>query len=380
MKVTDLPNIEFVDANKEVVEAKLLALYTATTGRSLSRADPIRLFILVIANAVILLLNAINESAKQNLLAYATGTNLDHIGIALGVERLPSSKAVTTMEIQLSAVRDGNVIIPIGTRFTAGDNVVFSTVENTLVPAGKTSVTVKAECETFGEVGNGYQIGVIKTLVDPLPFVASVRNTTVTEGGANIESDDHFRERIHEAPESFSCAGSEGAYQFHVKKASPLIESVTVVSPGDGKVQIYPILQGGKLPDEELKSKILESVGHKYVRPLTDKVSVETPLFKDYNVNMTYYISKEDASRAVTIQRDVELAVNEYITWQTSTVGRDINPSELIHRVMKAGAKRVEVTTPTFTKLKNGVEADGYKVELARLGTKTVNYGGYENE
>ena len=64
MKVTDLPNIEFVDANKEVVEAKLLALYTATTGRSLSRADPIRLFILVIANAVILLLNAINESAK----------------------------------------------------------------------------------------------------------------------------------------------------------------------------------------------------------------------------------------------------------------------------------------------------------------------------
>ena len=124
----------------------------------------------------------------------------------------------------------------------------------------------------------------------------------------------------------------------------------------------------------------MESVSHKYVRPLTDKVSVETPLFKDYNVNMTYYIAKTDASRAVTIQRDVELAVNDYIIWQTSTVGRDINPSELIHRVMKAGAKRVEVTTPTFTKLKNGVEADGYKVELARLGTKTVNYGGYEDE
>lgn len=284
------------------------------------------------------------------------------------------------MEIQLSAVRDGNVIIPIGTRFTAGDNVVFSTVENTLVPAGKTSVTVKAECESFGEVGNGYQIGAIKILVDPLPFVASVRNTTVTEGGANVEADDHFRERIHEAPESFSCAGSEGAYQFHVKKTSPLIESVTVVSPGEGKVQLYPILQGGKLPDEELKRKILESVSHKYVRPLTDKVSVETPIFKDYNVNMTYYIAKDDASRAVTIQRDVELAVNAYITWQTSTVGRDINPSELIHRVMKAGAKRVEVIAPTFTKLKNGVEADGYKVELARLGTKTVNYGGYEDE
>lgn len=380
MKVKDLPDIDFVNADKEEVESTLLRMYTTITGRTLGRADPIRLFILVIANAVVLLLNAINETGKQNLLAYAKGNNLDHIGIALGVERLDSSKARTTMEVKLSAVRSGNIRIPAGTRFTAGDNIMFATTEDTLIPSGKTSVNVVAECLSFGIVGNGYAIGSVKNLVDPLPFVDTVRNVTISEGGADREDDDHFRERIHEAPESFSCAGSIGAYEYHVKKTSPLIENVTVISPGEGKVYLYPVLQGGTLPDEEMKTKILANVTNRYVRPLTDKVSVEIPVIKNYDLDVTYYIASEDKDRAVTIQRDVDLAINAYLEWQKSAVGRDINPSELIRRVMQAGAKRVDVKSPTYVKLKNGNEVDNYVVEIANHNRKAVKYGGFEDE
>lgn len=48
-------------------------VYTAVTGRTLAKADPVRLFILVIASVVIMLLNKINYTGKQNLLKYAKG-------------------------------------------------------------------------------------------------------------------------------------------------------------------------------------------------------------------------------------------------------------------------------------------------------------------
>ena len=71
-------------------------------------------------------------------------------------------------------------------------------------------------------------------------------------------------------------------------------------------------------------------------------------------------------------------AVNSYIKWQTAKIGRDINPSKLIQMMVEAGAKRVVVTSPAFTQLSDG--GDNSTPELAKLGTKTVTNGGYEDE
>ena len=61
-----------------------------------------------------LLLNKINETGKQNLLRYATGDNLDHLGALVGVERIPAKAAVTTMRIRLLlSCRQQQSILPV---------------------------------------------------------------------------------------------------------------------------------------------------------------------------------------------------------------------------------------------------------------------------
>lgn len=73
----------------------------------------------------------------------------------------------------------------------------------------------------------------------------------------------------------------------------------------------------------------------------------------------------------VTIVKEIDLAVAEYIRWQTERMGRDINPSYLIALLMKTGIKRAEVRSPAFTV----IEKD--EVPVLR-DTNTVN-GGIED-
>lgn len=376
----NLPEINFVTADKEVVENEIFALYTTITGRKLAPADPIRLFLLAITNIVILLLNRINDTGKQNLLAYARGANLDHIGIALGVERLQATGAVTTMKLTASMARPEGIAIPKGTRFTSGDGAFFALTEPYYLSANETSILVKAVCTEASVKGNGYPIGSITTLVDPIPYIASVTNTTISEGGADVETDDAFRERIREAPESFSCAGAEGAYEFFTKKASALISSVKVVSPKPGDVVVYPGLVSGEIAKAEILTLVETALTDKKVRPLTDNVSVKAPIAKNYSINLQYYIDSDNAYYADTIKARVDEAVTDYTKWQSGKVGRDIIPSELIRRIMEAGAKRVTVNSPIFTVVKDGRKEDGYQVELAQCTGKTIIYGGVEHE
>lgn len=79
-KLDNLADIVFVDADADEVESYVIGRYEAITGRTLAKGDPVRLFLLTIAALIVLLLNKINETGKQNLLRYATGDNLDHLG------------------------------------------------------------------------------------------------------------------------------------------------------------------------------------------------------------------------------------------------------------------------------------------------------------
>lgn len=370
-KLDNLADIVFVDADADEVESYVIGRYEAITGRTLAKGDPVRLFLLTITALIVLLLNKINETGKQNLLRYATGDNLDHLGALVGVERIPAKAAVTTMRVKLSAQLQTATIIPSGTRFTAGDNVFFALDAPLVIEAGTTIADGSATCLTKGELGNGYVVGQLKTLVDPVPYVDSVVNVTVSEGGAEIQSDDSYREDIRLAPENFSTAGPEGAYIYHAKRASSKITDVTVWSPEAGKVEVRPLLAGGKLPGEEMLQQVKATLNDKTVRPLTDNISVLAPEKVSYNINLTYYIASDNKTQATAIQNAVNAAVDDYVLWQKSKLGRDINPSELIVRVMAAGAKRVAVTAPAFTATTD--------TQVAVCSTKSVTLGGIED-
>ena len=73
-----------------------------------------------------------------------------------------------------------------------------------------------------------------------------------------------------------------------------------------------------------------------------------------------------------TIQSEVAKAVDDFVTWQQSKIGRDINSSELIKRVTTAGAKRVEIKSPVFQKIGG--------TSIAYCTSKNVTYGGVEDD
>lgn len=231
---------------------------------------------------------------------------------------------------------------------------------------------VAAICTEPGDAGNHLAIASLTKLVDPLPYVDSVQNATVTAGGADKESDESYRERIHEAPESFSDAGSYGAYAFFAKSANPDIADVFITSPSPGEVKIVPLMTGGEIPEEEVLKDVLEACNDKTVRPLTDQVSVQAPTVKNYDIRVTYYIGEDSESFSATIQQAVTEAINQYVEWQKEKLGRDINPSQLMKNIIEAGAKRAEITEPVFTKVEN--------TEVAVADQISVAMGGIESE
>ena len=187
-------DINFVETDTNTIKQNIIAGYEELTGISLSRAHPVRLFLEALASIIIWLLNQINFSAKMNMLAYATGDYLDHIGLLVGCNRLEASKATTTIKVTLSATRDSVVTVPAGTRVSSEDNVVFAIDTDLNIPAGQTAATVSASCEGVGEVGNGYIAGEISKIIDNVGYVASMVNITTTEGGADEEDDESYRE------------------------------------------------------------------------------------------------------------------------------------------------------------------------------------------
>lgn len=372
MGLKNLENLKFVDANPEEMETRILEIVEGLLERKLARADPLRLFLLGLEAAMIQQHLLFNWMAKMNLLAYARGGYLDHIGVLVGTERLPASPATVTMRLTLSATREQVVIIPKGARFTAGDNIYFALSENAIIPAGELSVMASATCTESGVQGNGYLPREINKIVDPVPFWAAAENITKSEGGADTEDDESYRERIHEAPEKFSTAGPSLAYAYHAKSASALIADVYAHTPAPGEVDVYVLLRGGAVPGEEIISLVSAKLNDASIRPLTDKVTVKAPAPVTYNVDAVYYIDRRDATEAAAIQKRAESAVQDFILWQKEHLGRDINPTELYYRLREAGVKRAEIKLPVFTKTE--------KNQVAVADQIKVTFGGLEDE
>lgn len=372
MKLSELTTINFATADEQELESAAVALVEELLERKLERADPLRIFLKSLIAIIIQQRLLIDQTAKQNLLAYAEGDYLEHLGALVGCERLPASSAVTTVAVTLSTVREVSTTIRQGTRITADDTVYFALDEDVIILAGEISATAKATCTVTGEVGNGYAAGEINRVVDPQAFLQSIVNITTSEGGADVEADDAYRERIHEAPEAYSCAGSEGAYIYHTKSVNQLIVDVAVDSDVPGNVQVYPLMKGGELPGEEILSAVYDYLNDKTVRPLTDNLFVVAPTVAEFALDVTYYVARSDAIAAAAIDEAAQQAVADYVEWQRAKLGRDINPTEIIYRLKNAGVKRVEIRSPVFTATD--------KFTVAHATTINAVFGGLEDD
>ena len=367
-----MSEISFADLDPASVEAAVLTGYERIAETTLYPGDPVRLFLESLAYVLAIQNHVIDLAGRQNLLAYAQGEHLDFIGMMVGTPRLGHGYATCTQRFELEGVGFG-VEIPAGTKVTTADGKrVFQVLAPAVAPAGAAHIDLTVTAEQPGADANGLVPGQINRLIKPLPYVKSTSNITATALGADVESDDHYRARIQEAPEAFTCAGPTGAYRALAKAVHQDIAEVAVWSPKPGSVDVRPVMQGGELPSDEILEALRRKLSAEDVRPLTDTVTVAAPDLVGYEIDVEWTLSRRNEALASSTRAAVDAAVEKYRLWQRGKPGRDILPTKLISLMEQAGARRVVVRSPAYTVL-----ADR---QLARETSVAVKYAGLEDD
>lgn len=237
--------MDFIETDAKKIYDEIITSLEAKVGESLYPGDERRLFGNAIAAVFIALFNQMNDASKQKMLRYARGDVLDALGERVGVVRNAASPAGTTLRFSVDAAFAQNIVIPEGTRATSDSTRFFATTENAVITAGELYVDVPAQSVGGGVDYNDIAVGAINVIVDPVPYVDAVSNTTVTDGGTNTEDDDSLRERIRTAPSTLSTAGPIKSYEYWAKTADPSIADVVVSSEQTTLTRTLPVT-GGK--------------------------------------------------------------------------------------------------------------------------------------
>lgn len=361
---------EAIDSDAWEIKRDMIDKFQELSGRSLTEASPETLIFSTVAYQLALLEEKYNDDIKQNYLRFARDERLDLKGEFYGNrgKRLIEQPAVATFRFYISSIQTTDSVIPKGSRIRYNE-LYFETDEEYKITKGNLSVDGKATCNTLGIIGNGIPVGQIKDMVDIFPNYAKVENITESNSGTNKEADESYRERIREIPESFTTAGSSGAYAFWTKTASTNIIDVKVHSPSATNVDIYIWTDIGAV-SQELKEKVKAVLNEENVRPLTDNVNIKEPNKINYSIDFDYYIDKDNETLVNVIKSNVDKTVQEYVEWQKEKIGKDINPDELIKRLKIAGVKRVVLRNPVFQKLNFNQVAINNRI--------TSNYQGVE--
>lgn len=222
--------MDFIETDAKKIYDEIITSVEKKVGESLYPGDERRLFSNVIAAIFIAMFNQMNDASKQKMLRYARGDVLDALGERVGVTRRAASPAETTLRFSVDAAFAQNIIIPEGTRATSDSTRFFATTENAVITAGELYADVPAQSVGGGVDYNDIAVGAINVIVDPVPYVDAVSNTTVTDGGTNTEDDDSLRDRIRTAPSTLSTAGPIKSYEYWAKTADPSIADVVVSS------------------------------------------------------------------------------------------------------------------------------------------------------
>lgn len=362
---------QFLNTDPEAIKAAVKADYEQMTGRTLYPGQVEQLLINAFAYREYLLRSQINDAARMNLVEFSRAPFLDHLGLLVGVRRLTASAAVCTLKFTFTPGH-GALTVPAGIRVQSIDGqVVFITNSSVSIAAGDDEALVNAACAADGVSGNGYEPGKVSVILDPQPYLQSAENINLTVGGADAESDDDLRTRIRLAPETFSNAGSRGAYEYFARSANPAIADVSITSPEPGVVNIYPLLTGGEIPNQAVLDDVEAVCSGEKVRPLTDTVNVLAPgeITFEIDVELTLLTGTIDSEIVDTVTKKLE----EYALTRRNKIGLDVVVESIIRKSMQQGVYSVTVNQPAATIV---VLPD----EVAKCTGVNVTVGGYSDE
>ncbi len=348
--------------------------YEEITGKEtlLYPGNPKRLMLNVIAGEIYQAYEYMSYIFKQNFIKYMEEDVLKNWGATLGFSGSNLKPAVCTLEFAINDVLDFDVHIPAGTVVTAGDDVYFSTDASCVIKAGEASVQVSATCTKEGSVGNKYMPGQLNIMTEPILNVSSVRNIDTSAGGRDDYTLEERRELTYMFPSTYSAAGPEDAYVFFTKNFSNDIISVNVITDDiTATVIIYIMLSEGRVPDADYCQKVLHYLKGLKRFPDTDKIIIRPPEVIYYELSAKYYIGTENRDTESMIMKSVMEAAQDFVSGNYESIGCDINPDVFTGYARVAGAKRLEITSPAFTKINQN--------QIAICSGTSVTYCGLED-
>lgn len=158
------------------------------------------------------------------------------------------------------------------------------------------------------------------------------------------ESDSELRLRAQLAYEGLSVAGPRMAYVYHALSADPRVSDVSAVSPQPTEALITVLARDG---DGTAVQNLLDTVDaalhDEDVRPLGDRVTVQSASIVNYTVDATLHLFPGPESEP--IRAEAEARLQAYIAEQRR-IGRDIRRSAIFAALHVEGVQRVDLSAP----------------------------------
>lgn len=174
--------------------------------------------------------------------------------------------------------------------------------------------------------------------------ITAADESTIPPTVAVMESDKDLRLRAQQAFEGLSVAGPEGAYEYHGRSADGRVADISVLSPNPAYITISVLSrEGDGSASDELIDIVAKALNAEDVRPVGDRVTVQSAEIVPYQIDATLYFYPGPESEP--IRQAAEQQLKAYITAQRR-LGRDIRQSAIYAALHVEGVQRVELSTP----------------------------------
>lgn len=338
----DNTELHYLTYDPDAIWHEMIVAYVNAGGEPLYGGDEKEILLRTVLALFVQGFAAVDNALLMQTVRYAVGDYLDMVGERFGVQRIKASKARATAEVVNVRIPNAFDVIPAGTYMTADGTTFYETVSEVTYLGDHTTeiVAVKA-----GAKGNALYADTIMFLSERVQHISSFKVLTDASGGADEETDKHYRARIYRSFGSFVTTGTATQYESAALSASADVIDVRAYEgdlqfgAGMSTVVVYLLLDNMTVPDtERVMADVTAAVTSANRKPLTDIVEV-LPVDKiPYWIEIKYLLG-------TATSESITAAINQYKEWQNTKIGRAFNPDRLVSLLYSAGCERVIIDT-----------------------------------
>ena len=165
-----------------------------------------------------------------------------------------------------------------------------------------------------------------------------------------------------------SVAGPSAAYEYFARSASGQVSDARATSPSPAEVVVAVLsTEGDGTASSELLAAVAAAVNDEEVRPLGDRVTVQSAEIIEYDIDATLYLYPGPESEPII--NAAMASLQTFLADNDKKIGRDIVRSAISAALHVQGVQRVVINTPA-----DDLQIDN--TQAARNTGYTVDNGG----